>query len=73
YAQICKTCHDLGISGAPKLGDKEAWAPRIATGIETLHQSSLNGKNVMPPKGGNSSLSDEEVKSAVDYMVAASK
>jgi len=72
YAQLCKTCHDIGLSGAPKLGDKAAWAPRVATGIEALYQSSLKGKNVMPPKGGNLSLTDEEVKSAVDYMVAAS-
>ncbi|MDR1849337.1 MAG: c-type cytochrome [Zoogloeaceae bacterium] len=73
YAQLCKTCHDIGLSGAPKLGDHAAWAPRIATGMDALYQSSLNGKNVMPPKGGNTSLSDEEVKSAVDFMVAASQ
>ncbi|MCL2022312.1 MAG: c-type cytochrome [Betaproteobacteria bacterium] len=72
YAQICKTCHDHGISGAPKIGDKAAWEPRLATGMETLYNSSLHGKNVMPPKGGNSSLSDEEVRSAVDFMVDAS-
>jgi len=71
YAQLCKTCHDQGLIGAPKFGDHTAWEPRIATGIEALYQSSLKGKNAMPPKGGNGSLKDEEVKSAVDYMVAA--
>ncbi|MDR2638172.1 MAG: c-type cytochrome [Zoogloeaceae bacterium] len=69
YALVCTTCHDTGISGSPKKGDKEAWAPRIATGKEALYGSALAGKGVMPPRGGNSSLSDEEVKNAVDFLV----
>jgi len=73
YAQTCKVCHDIGLSGAPKKGDKAAWAPRIATGMDTLYQTSISGKNAMPPKGGNGSLSAEEVKGAVDYMVAAAQ
>jgi cytochrome c5 len=61
------------LAGAPKFGDKAAWAPRIATGINTLHNSALHGKNAMPPKGGNLALSDAEVMAAVDYMAAAAK
>ena len=55
---------------APKLEDKANWAPRIASGIETLYHSALNGKGVMPPKGGNMGLADDDVKAAVDYMVS---
>jgi cytochrome c5 len=70
---LCFSCHDAGIAGAPKLGDKAAWAPRIATGMDTLYTSSLKGKNAMPAKGGNPALSDDDVKAAVDWMVAQSK
>ncbi len=69
YKSICFSCHDTGLINAPKLGDKEAWAPRIAQGIETLYTHSLQGLNAMPAKGGNAGLPDEEVKAAVDYMV----
>jgi cytochrome c5 len=61
------------VAGAPKVGDKAAWAPRIKQGIDTLHQSALKGKNAMPPKGGNASLSDADVMAAVDYMVSQAK
>jgi cytochrome c5 len=73
YDKVCAVCHAAGIAGAPKTGDKTAWAPRIATGIATLHTSALRGKNAMPPKGGNLALPDADVEAAVDYMVAASK
>jgi cytochrome c5 len=69
YALICFTCHDLGVAGAPKKGDKAGWAARIATGKEALYASVLNGKGAMPAKGGNPSLSEDEIKGAVDYMV----
>ncbi len=69
YKSICFSCHDTGLINAPKLGDKEAWTPRIAQGIETLYTHSLQGLNAMPAKGGNAGLPDEEVKAAVDYMV----
>ena len=62
-----------GVAGAPKAGDKAAWAPRLKTGIEALYTSSLKGKNAMPPKGGNMSLADADVKAAVDYMVGLVK
>ncbi len=73
YKGICFSCHDVGVAGSPKLGDKAVWAPRIATGNDALYNSALNGKNVMPAKGGNSALSEAEVKAAVDFMVAKSK
>jgi cytochrome c5 len=73
YDAVCSVCHAAGVAGAPKLGDKAAWAPRLAAGKDVLHASALKGKGAMPPKGGNVALSDEAVKAAVDYMVAAAK
>ena len=73
YETTCVACHGAGIAGAPKFGDKAAWAPRIKTGMPTLYQTAIAGKGAMPPKGGNLSLSDADVKAAVDYMVGASK
>ena len=73
FDKVCSVCHATGLAGAPKFGDKAAWAPRIATGIDTLHQSALKGKGAMPPKGGNMALSDADVMAAVDYMVGAAK
>ncbi len=73
YKGICFSCHDVGVAGSPKLGDKAAWAPRIATGAEALYATSINGKGAMPAKGGNPALSDDEIKAAVDYMIAQSQ
>jgi cytochrome c5 len=77
YESTCHVCHGTGLAGAPKFGDKAAWAPRIAEGVATLHQHALHGyqgkTGVMPPKGGNTALSDAAVQAAVDYMVAAAK
>jgi cytochrome c5 len=73
YDQTCHVCHGTGLAGSPKFGDKAAWAPRIATGIPTLYNAALHGLNAMPPKGGNTQLTDAQVKAAVDYMVAAAK
>jgi cytochrome c5 len=70
YNTLCFSCHAVGVSGSPKLGDKAAWAPRIATGMEALYTSSLKGKNLMPAKGGNPAFTDEQVKAAVDFMVS---
>ena len=66
-------CHGTGVLGAPKFGDKAAWAPRIKQGMDTLYSSALKGKGAMPPKGGNTALSDADVKAGVDYMVSAAK
>jgi cytochrome c5 len=77
YQAGCIACHDAGIAGAPKLGDKGQWAKRIAKGVDTLYASAVNGVQgsggAMPPKGGNLALSNAEVKAAVDYIVARSK
>lgn len=76
YDTACVACHGAGVAGAPKVGDKEAWAPRIKQGSATLYEHAIKGfqgKNgVMPPKGG-STASDDEIKAAVDYMADASK
>ena len=73
YTQACQACHMTGAAGAPKLGDKAAWAPRIAQGNDALYAAVINGKGAMPPKGGQMQLGDDVVKAAVDYMVAQSK
>jgi len=72
YNQVCSACHATGVAGAPKVGDKTAWAPRAAQGIDTLTASAIQGKGAMPPKGG-SSASDADIKAVVTYMVGASK
>ena len=68
YEANCKMCHGGTIPGAPGIGKKDDWAPRIKQGKDTLHKHAIEGFNSMPAKGGNSSLSDDEVKAAVDYM-----
>ncbi|MGH8684354.1 MAG: c-type cytochrome [Nitrosospira sp.] len=73
YTASCAACHTTGAAGAPKLGDKSTWAPRIKIGMDTLYNSALKGKNAMPAKGGNVSLSDDDVKAVVDYMVSQAK
>ena len=73
YDSVCFACHGAGVAGAPKFGDKAAWAPRIKTGKEALYASVIKGKGAMPPKGGNPSLSDDAIKAAVDHMLAAVK
>ena len=72
YNQVCQACQATGAAGAPKVGDKAAWAPRIAQGIDTLTANAIKGKNAMPPKGG-STASDDEIKAVVTYMTNASK
>lgn len=73
YDSTCATCHQSGVAGAPKFGDKAAWAARIKTGNDALVNTVLKGKGAMPAKGGNAALSDADIKAAVDYMVKASK
>jgi cytochrome c5 len=73
YDATCAVCHNAGVAGAPKAGDKAAWAPRVKQGKDALYASALKGKGAMPPKGGNASLSDDAVKAAVDYLVATAK
>lgn len=73
YTMSCAACHTTGAAGAPKLGDKSMWDPRIKSGMDMLYNSALKGKNAMPAKGGNASLSDADVKAVVDYMVSQAK
>jgi cytochrome c5 len=73
YDSTCMVCHATGVANAPKLGDKAAWAPRIKQGMDTLLQSALKGKGAMPPKGGNASLSDADVRAAIEFMVSQAK
>ena len=68
YEASCQACHGGAVPGVPHVGKKEDWAPRIKQGQDTLHKHALEGFNAMPAKGGNGSLSDDEVKAAVDYM-----
>ena len=72
YTQTCATCHGSGVAGAPKLGDKAAWATRVSQGVDALTASAIKGKGAMPPKGG-SSASDAEIKQVVSYMVSQAK
>lgn len=76
YDSVCTACHAAGVAGAPKLGDKEAWAPRIAQGTDILHEHAIKGfqgtAGVMPAKGGRADLADADVKAAVEYMLAQS-
>ena len=73
YAATCTACHATGAAGAPKTGDKAAWAPRAAQGMDTLMQHTLNGFNAMPPKGTCFACSDDDLKAAVEYMISESK
>lgn len=73
YNGACAGCHAAGVAGAPKLGDKAAWAPRIKTGDDALWNSLMNGKNAMPPKGMCMDCSEDELKAVLAYVVDASK
>ena len=73
YKASCFACHDSGVAGSPKVGDKDAWTARIAAGNESMYSAAIKGKGAMPAKGGNMSISDEDIKAAVDYMAANSK
>ena len=70
YTVTCLACHGAAVMGAPKFADKAAWQPRIAKGSEALYTSAMNGVKLMPPRGGNAALKDDELKAAVDYMVS---
>lgn len=77
FGKTCALCHAAGVAGAPKPGDKADWAPRIAQGTDILYKHALEGytgaKGMMPARGGGTTLPDDEVKAAVDYMVAQSR
>ncbi|WP_028081581.1 c-type cytochrome [Solimonas soli] len=71
YAKICTGCHAAGVLNAPKVGDKAAWGERAKSqgGLDGLTKKAISGLNAMPPRGGDASLSDDEVKGAVEYML----
>lgn len=77
YNKTCAMCHSSGAAGAPIPGDKAEWAPRLEQGMDVLYTHAIQGftgaKGVMPARGGAASLSDDEVKAAVDYMAEQSK
>ena len=72
FNATCTACHSTGVAGAPKLGDKAAWKPRIAQGTDVLYKHVVSGFNAMPPRGTCSDCSDEELKRAIEYMVKQS-
>jgi len=77
YGATCAMCHAPGVAGAPKPGDKADWGPRVAQGNDTLYKHAIEGftgaKGMMPARGGSTTLSDDELKAAVDHMVALSQ
>ncbi len=70
YNQFCTICHAAGVAGAPKLGDKAAWKPRVDQGIDTLLQHAIQGINAMPPKGTCAQCSDSDLKATIEYMIS---
>lgn len=73
YETTCVACHATGVAGAPKAGDKAAWAPRLKAGMNALYANTLKGKGAMPPKGGNAALAEDQIKAAVDYLAGLAK
>ena len=77
FGKTCALCHAAGVAGAPKPGDKADWGPRIAQGMDLLHKHALEGftgaKGMMPARGGSTTLTDDEVKAAVAFMVDQSR
>lgn len=76
WMQVCRNCHLTGVAGAPAIGDSQAWVPRIGKGTDALYRSAIygiksDGKWMMPPRGGKDSLSDSQVRLAVNYKLAA--
>ena len=69
YDTYCQACHRAGVANAPKLGDRDAWAPRIAKGSEVMFSTVINGLNAMPPKGTCMTCSDDDLRAATEYMV----
>lgn len=73
YDTACMACHATGVAGAPRFGDKAAWAPRIQSGIDALTAAVVKGKGAMPPRGAAATATDAQLRAAVEYMVAAAK
>lgn len=77
FGATCSMCHAAGVGGAPKPGDKADWGPRIGQGMDTLYKHAMEGftgnKGMMPPRGGNPALKDDDIKAAVNFMVDQSR
>jgi len=73
YQATCAACHSSGLAGAPKLGDVAAWAPRVKAGTQAVYANAIKGKGAMPPKGGNASLPDADLRAAVEYMLGQAR
>jgi cytochrome c5 len=69
FDKNCAACHTKGIAGAQKLTEKDKWAPLVKQGVDALTATVIKGKGVMPPRGGGASLSDADIKAAVEYIV----
>jgi cytochrome c5 len=70
-AAQCVKCHGTGVGGAPKIGDRAAWTPRVQQGLDVVVSSAIHGHGAMPPRGGMADLTDSEVRSAIVYMFNA--
>jgi cytochrome c5 len=70
YNRVCQACHATGAAGAPLFGNKAAWEPRIAQGMDTLLQTAINGKGAMPPRGTCADCSDDDLRAAIEFMVS---
>lgn len=78
WTGTCIRCHSTGLAGAPLIGNRALWAPRIAKGVEVLVEHAMDGfmgpaGGEMPARGGNPDLTDEEVRAAVEFMVTSSR
>jgi cytochrome c5 len=73
YKKSCMACHAAGVAGAPKVGDQAAWDARMAKGIDTLVGSVNKGMGAMPPKGGDASLTDDDIKATIKFMAEGAK
>ena len=70
YQKSCATCHATGVAGAPMLGDKVAWEPRFASGMDQMMHTAINGKGAMPPRGTCAACTQADLKLAIEYMLA---
>jgi cytochrome c5 len=69
----CAQCHEKGVNGAPRIGDRDAWVPRLQRGVDYLVRSAINGHGPMPPRGGMADLTDTEIRGAILYMFSKSE
>jgi cytochrome c5 len=73
FETTCVVCHGTGVAGAPKAGDKAAWAPRLKQGMPALYHAAIHGLNAMPARGGNPAYTDAQIKAAVNYLTSLAR